>query len=507
MNEKKLLDNWAEYVKHITCTTSTQPDDSPAVIEARRTALEANPEAWMTYYFPSYTFAEPAPFHLAATQRLLTHREWYEVRLWSRELAKSTRTMMEVLYLMLVGHPPQPDKGIPTRLLKKYVLVISNSLDNAIRLLQPYKTNLEHNKRIVQDYGIQENAGKWQASEFTTLQGASFRALGAGQSPRGTRKEEARPDLLLFDDIDTDADCLSPDLIAKKWRWIEEAAIGTRSVSAPTTIIFCGNRIARDCCIARATQFADYTDEVNIRNAHGHSTWLQKNTEDHINRVLSQKSYAAAQKEYFNNPVTEGAVFQDLPLKPPLPLDQYEAIVCYTDPSYKETNDYKATVLIGKHQAEYHILQCYVAQTTIAQMLEWHIAIMEYLNGTPCYFYMEAVFLQDIIIKQLNDMATEHGIHLYIREDKRTKPHKYTRIESLLEPLYRNGNLYISQAEAHSPQTALLQSQFKAFAPGSTAHDDAPDAVEGAIWLLLQHTKPLHLPQNLPKLKREAMRF
>ena len=56
------------------------------------------------------------------------------------------------------------------------------------------------------------------------------------------------------------------------------------------------------------------------------------------------------------------------------------------------------------------------------------------------------------------------------------------RIESLLEPLHRNGQLYLNEHERKNPHMARLAEQFTAFAPRSRAHDDGPDAIEGAIW-------------------------
>lgn len=482
MADKHTIDEWALHLKTIMDATSINVNETEEERTARKAALEGNPENWFAYYFPQYAYAEPAGFHIEATQRILARKELYEIRMWSRELAKSTRTMMEVMYLALVGHMPAEGDGI--RLKKKCILLISNSLDNATRLLMPYKANLQCNERIIQDYGRQENAGKWQAAEFTTEGGISFRALGAGQSPRGTRNEEARPDILLFDDVDTDADCLNPEIVAKKWRWIEEAAIGTRSVSQPTTIVFCGNRIAVDCCIHRATSFADVTTIINIRDAQGVSSWPHKNTEADIDRVLSQKSYAAAQKEYYNNPIVEGSVFRQMAYKPPYPLADYQALLCYTDPSFSDTGDYKATVLVGKHGKEYHVLKCYLQQTGTSSMVDWHFEILEATMGYRCQFYMEKVFMQDVIIKQVNDACVERGINLFVQEDARGKPNKFTRIEAMLEPLNRTGRLFLSEAERYSPHMQRLEEQFLALAFGSSAHDDGPDAVEGAIWLL-----------------------
>lgn len=498
-NKKALLQMWQQHVDNAKNSTPVNLNESKTEQEKRIKALENDPEKWFKYYFPKYATAEPAPFHTQSSKRIINNAEWWEVRMWSRELAKSTRTMMEVLYLTLVGNK-MSDLFEPRR-KKKYVLLISNSLTNAVRLLMPYKANLQFNQRLIHDYGNQEKPGSWEAEEFTTRKNVAFRALGAGQSPRGTRNEEARPDVIIFDDIDTDQDCLNPEMIKKKWKWIEEAAIGTRSISGYTTIIFCGNRIAKDCCVERATKFADFSHQVDIRDKHGKSTWPDKNKEHHIDRVLSQKSYAAAQKEYFNNPLTEGSVFKKVNYKKARPLREYSMLVCYTDPSYKDTSDYKATVLIGKWQGEFHIIKAFVEQTTTAILIEWLYSIMAMVAGHACYFYIEEVFLQDIIKKEITDTGKKRGNPIPLIGDTRSKPEKYQRIESLLEPLNRNGELYFNEAEKENPGMMMLEQQFLAFAPGSRAHDDGPDAVEGGVWIIInkqtvQNSRPTMLPRQ-----------
>ena len=60
------------------------------------------------------------------------------------------------------------------------MLLISNSADNAERLLLPFMANFEENQRIIQDYGQQKKPGAWETGEFTCMSGCSFRAIGAG---------------------------------------------------------------------------------------------------------------------------------------------------------------------------------------------------------------------------------------------------------------------------------------------------------------------------------------
>ena len=100
----------------------------------------------LKYYFPKYCSAPPASFHKRASQRILNNPEWYESRVWARELAKDALCMMETLYQTLTG-------------IKKNILLISNSYDKAVELITPYKINLEKNERIINDYA--------QLAEFT----------------------------------------------------------------------------------------------------------------------------------------------------------------------------------------------------------------------------------------------------------------------------------------------------------------------------------------------------
>lgn len=47
---------------------------------------------------------------------------------------------------------------------------------------------------------------------------------------------------------------------------VGKALYGTRDTAVKTLIVFCGNIIARDCCVVRAGHMADHWDVVNIRD-------------------------------------------------------------------------------------------------------------------------------------------------------------------------------------------------------------------------------------------------
>lgn len=401
----------------------------------------------------------------------MNNPEWYEVRAWSRELAKSSRTMMEVMKLILTKK-------------KRFVLLISASSDSAAKLLKPYKLNFENNQRIINDYGKQEKFGDWTDNAFNTKSGASFVGLGAKQSPRGLRNEEVRPDIILMDDFDTDEICRNPDRVEQNWEWFEQAVLATRSVSKPLLVLWCGNIIAEDCCIKKAMKKADKAEVVNIRDANGKSTW-KKNTEAMINRVLSKISWASGQKEYFNKPIILGKVFTKLHYGKMRPLRDYKFLVAYTDPSYKKKGDYKATALLGRWKDEYHVLRMHCAQTTTAKMLDWNYEIQKDFGvKVPIYYYIEWPWIDDPIKQEIKAANKRHGVAIHPKPDERKKPDKYHRIESNLEPINRAVKLIFNEKLKDTEDMQTAEGQFLALSPKSRANDDAPDAVEGAKWVL-----------------------
>jgi len=138
-------------------------------------------------------------------------------------------------------------------------------------------------------------------------------------------------------------------------------------------------------------------------------------------------------------------------------------------------------------QGEFHIIKAFVEQTTIAQMIEWHYYISNMVRPNRCYFLIEGGFIQDMFIKEFHDPANQKGRPpIPINIDPRSKQDKFTRIECLLEPLNRNGKLYLNAADKSNPHMQRLEAQFLTLSPTSRAHDDGPDAVEGAVYAIYE---------------------
>lgn len=481
--DKDKIIGWEEFVTNQYRATPVDLNETASDKLKRIKELEANPEKWYKFYFPNFYTSEPAPFHIKATKRILVNPEWYEVRSWARDLSKSGRTMMDVLFLTMTGK-------------KKTVILVSATYDDAERLLKPYKTILEVNDRLKNDYGEQQALSGWEEGDFTTRKGVSFRAIGAGQSPRGTRNDAARPDLILIDDIDTDVDCKNRETIQKKYEWIESALIPTRSISVPLTIIACGNIIAKYCCITEMAKKANIHDIVNIRDEKGRSTWPQRNTEALIDLAFRTMTSSSIQKEYFNNPVLIGKLFKRVHWAKCPPLKSCEHVLVYSDPatSNKDNSNSsrKFTGVIGYKGGNFFLYKVWLDNMTQRTFVENLYHAQDYVKQSKVDTFknwIENNSLQDPFYQQvLKPLIKTVGkllkrVPLFMSLDKRSKGEKYTRVEGTLEPKYKEGCLYFNVEEKDNPHMKRMEEEFIGVAPNSKMMD-GPDGLEGGVWII-----------------------
>ena len=485
-DERLAINNWDEYRLNFISSTPVETELTKAEITKKKAWLEARPLEWIKYFFPKYASYEFAPFQKKAISRIVNNDEWYEVLSWSRELAKSTIVMFCVMFLTLTGR-------------KKNVMLTAATLDAAVKLLTPYRLNFESNGRLKAFYGEQQNVGDWAEEHFVLKSGVSFTAVGAGQAPRGSRNEAVRPDILLTDDYDTDQDCRNPVVLDKKWEWWERAFYPTRSVSEPTLVVWCGNLIAKDTCVARAAKMADHHDVINLTDADGNSTWPQKNTPEKIERIRKSISKAALQAEYYNNPISEGKIFQNLPFGKVPSLKKFRFIVIYGDPAYSnkknKADSTKAVWAIGKLKSTYYIIKGFLARETNANYIGWFYQLKDYIGGAcPVYCYQENNSLQDPFFEQvfrplILEENARRGEDLHITPDTRAKMDKATRIEANLEPIDREGGWIFNEEERDNPHMRELIDQFKLFEMSLPYNADGPDCIEGGITIVARKLK------------------
>ena len=122
-------------------------------------------------------------------------------------------------------------------------------------------------------------------------------------------------------------------------------------------------------------------------------------------------------------------------------------------------------------------------------MVRWFYDLHESLpEGVICDYYIEANFLQDTLLDEFANEGNLRGYQLPIRADKRKKPDKFQRIEAV-SPLWERGFVFYNEEMRNDPDMQAGLEQTLSFEKGTRAHDDAPDADEGAIWMLQKRTR------------------
>ena len=154
---------------------------------------------------------EPAAFHAEVYELLLT-----EMRLAvaaPREHAKSTVvSLIFVLYCVCYK-------------LRRFIVLISSTEPQAILQLNAVKEELETNDAIRKDFGDLVGDKKWGERDFETSTGVRLSARGAGQSLRGLRKRQFRPDLVICDDLEEDELVENPESRKKLLNWFRRTVL------------------------------------------------------------------------------------------------------------------------------------------------------------------------------------------------------------------------------------------------------------------------------------------
>nr|DAY67229.1 MAG TPA: Large Terminase [Caudoviricetes sp.] len=487
----KAQERWKQHCETVQTATAVNINETQAQRLARIRHLRTDYAAFVDYYFPHWTVnpetgkATPcAPFHVSAANKILKDRNLKAAFQWHRGAAKSTNMDVFVpMWLMAQEH----------REINVMVLV-GKSEDNAKTLLGDIQAELQYNQRYIHDFGEQYNAGSWEEGQFVTRSEVAFFARGRGQSPRGLRYRSHRPDYVVIDDLDDDELVESPARVSKLFDWVRSALFGTLD-GGRGRFIMVGNLIAKNSVLAKWCDIKSvHVTRVNIYDNKGGISWASKWTPQEVKNIEDVVGYRAFQKEYMNNPIIEGAIFRNEWIrwgKRPA-WSKFSEIVLYIDPSFKGStkNDYKAAKLWGKAGTLFYHLRAFVRQSSVAEMVRWCYDLYEWTReqGISVRWYMEANFMQDTILDEFRREGELRGYQLPITGDKRKKPDKFQRVEAI-SPLWERGFVVYDETQRDDPDMLAGIDQTLAFEKGMRGHDDAPDADEGAIWMLQRDTR------------------
>lgn len=488
---KKAIERWKAHVEIVHASTAININETAAQRIERIRRLRSDYAAFVDYYFPHWTVNSEtgkstpcAQFHIDAANKILKNRNLKAGFMWHRGAAKSTN--MDVFVPMWLMIQERREINV--------MVLVGKSEDNAKTLLGDIQAELQYNQRYIADFGEQYNSGSWEEGEFVTRSEVAFFARGRGQSPRGLRYRSHRPDYVVIDDLDDDELVESPARVSKLFDWVRSALFGTLD-GGRGRFFMVGNLIAKNSVLAKWCEIKTvHVTRVNIYDRNGKISWAAKWTPAEVQDLAAVAGYRAFQKEYMNNPIIEGAVFKNEWIrwgKRPA-WSKFSEIVLYIDPSFKGStkNDFKAAKLWGKVGSQLWHLRAFVRQCSVAEMVRWCYDLYEWARaqGIAVRWYMEANFMQDTILDEFRREGELRGYQLPITGDKRKKPDKFQRVEAV-SPLWERGFVTYDDSQRDDPDMLAGIDQTLAFEKGMRGHDDAPDADEGAIWILQRDTR------------------
>jgi len=482
-SQKKHIE-WKEWCRIVQAATTVNLKEPEEVKSKRIARAKIDYEFFVDYYFPHYASDPCADFQIRAANKVKSDPNYFGVWEWPREHAKSVHADIILPMWLKINNDLQG------------MILIGKNNDDATNQLNDIQAELEFNQRYIQDFGIQVKHGAWEEGDFTTNDGIQFIALGRGQSPRGIRNREKRPDYCVWDDLDDDEIVKNERRVDSVVEWLLGSLLGSMDIRK-SRMLGVGNRIHPKSILAHVV--GDVDGKPKRKGLHhskvmatvdgtftGKPRWWQKFTSEQLQRRFQQMGTFMALREYFHKAAVKGKIFKEhwihwnrIPK-----LQKMDMIVAYFDPSYKAktTNDYKAISVWGNIGIKLYKIDQFCKQTSITEAVKWFYDFHESLpEDVICEYWMEEIFLQDMFYDDFEAEARLRGYHLPIRGDTRKKPDKFARIQATAA-LYERGLVTYNIAQKKNQHMIDAKDQVVGFEKGSAIHDDAPDADEGAIF-------------------------
>lgn len=487
---EKMLREYEEHCKSISQITTIDINETPSERRQKRTRLERHYVQWFEYFFPQYATVECAWFHKKMARILIDNDVCSLLGEIYRSGAKSVHLDLGIpMYLYVTGK-------------LKFMLLVGQTEPKAKKLISDIQSQLTHNLRFIHYYGNKFKFGDWADGDFTTTDGAKFIAISAGQSPRGLREANQRPDYIVIDDVDTIQRCNNDRLSKRLFEWAWEDLRGTFDEGAKhRRFVVANNNFHKNTLINQLKiefkKFNKRAEQNGFKKTHFVVTvpavkdltsfepnWPEKTSAKYWKEKYLTTPYRSFMREYMHKHIVEGAIFKNeqIHYKQRHKFASYDALVFYGDLSYKDEGDYKAMILAGKKGREFHVLKCFVRQSSRNAVAEW---LYDYVEDNNLLKYnvkylIEGLFAQDDFISDFDLVGDERGWYIPVVADKKSKSNKYDRIESMAGYFERN-NVFFDNQLKDCPDTQELINQLLAFQKGSGAHDDAPDALQSAI--------------------------
>ena len=139
---------------------------------------------------------------------------------------------------------------------KHYILILSDSSDQAEGFLEDIKTELEDNADILMDFGSLKGEKVWRTGVILTKTDVKVEAIGSGKKVRGRRHRNWRPDLIVLDDIENDENVNTSEQRKKLKNWFTKAV--SKAGDTYTDIMYIGTILHYDSLLSNVLKNPRY---------------------------------------------------------------------------------------------------------------------------------------------------------------------------------------------------------------------------------------------------------
>lgn len=405
---------------------------------------------------------------------------------------------------------------------KHYPIIISDSSEQAEGFLDNIRVEFEENTAILEDFG--PLAGSvWRSNVLVTKTNIKIEAIGSGKKIRGRKHRNWRPDLIILDDVENDENVRTPEQRKKLKDWFDKAV--SKCGDDYTDIVYIGTLLHYDSLLAKTLANPAYRSikyKAVIRFSQADDLWQQwetiftdlSNDDREADALAFFQAHKTAMLEgtqvlweeklsYYDlmvMRVSEGeASFnseeQNEPINPDDCLfmeewfDYYnEAEVNFGDPAFDffgfidpslgktKRSDFSAIVTLAKHKGSgyMYVVDADIERRHPDRIIADVLAKERWLRASFGHGYRklgaETNQFQWFLKEELAKASAKAGLYLPIEEVQQTSD-KVMRVQTL-QPDVKNK--YIKFNRRHK----WLLEQLTQFPMG--AHDDGPDALEGA---------------------------
>jgi hypothetical protein len=487
---EKLLKQYEEHCQKIEQSTTININEKPADKLKRIKQLELNYVTWFEYYFPMYAKVTCADYHVEMADLIINNSIIDILLEIYRSGAKSVHADMGIpLYLYF------------TKQLR-FMLLIGQTVDKGKKLISDVQAQLQYNQRLINDYGKRYKYGDWSEGDFSTIDNAKFVSRGFRQSVRGLREQAERPDYIVIDDVDSKELCNNEKRSRKAYEWVWEDLKGTFDEGSKRKRFVCANNnFHKNTIINQLKQeFARINEKARaarrkikhfvvtakaVKDLHTFEpTWPAKTDANYWRAKFEETPYRSFMREYMHVHIQDGEIFKPdhIQYKEFPTLDQYDALCFYGDLSYKDAGDYKGMGLVGKIGRDFHLIFCYLRQSSRKALAEWLYNLVEdeKLLEHNIRYKIEGLFAMDDFVNDFDLEGDKRGYYVPVTADKKNKADKFDRVESMAGYFERR-NVFFNSKYKGNNDFQTMEDQLYAFEKGSGANDDGPDFLQSGI--------------------------